>query len=168
MLKRGLFLLVAFSAAFLQTNVAFAELKVGVFDNRQILDNLPMVEKEMQKLSAEFEPKQKEINNLKKKLLALKEDIEKNAPILSAKDLQAKQLEYQSSLQESQLKAGNLERLINARRNEVSREIQSTVEQEVLKVAKEENYDLVLRSGVLFASPKVDITQKVLKRLSGK
>ena len=168
MLKRGLFLLVAFSAAFLQTNVAFAELKVGVYDNRQILDSLPMVQKEFQKLNAEFEPKQKDISNKQNVLLALKEEIEKNAPILSAGDLQAKQLEYQSKRRELQLLAEDTERLVNLRRNEVARTIQGTVEQEVLKVAKEEGYDLVMRSGVLYASPKVDITQKILKRLSEK
>ena len=54
MLKRSVFLLVAMSAALLQSNVALAELKVGVYDNRQILDNLPLVKKELQKLSAEF------------------------------------------------------------------------------------------------------------------
>jgi outer membrane protein len=52
------------------------------------------------------------------------------------------------------------------RRNEVARQIQGTVEAEVLKVAQEEQFDLILRSGVLYASPKVDITQKILQRLS--
>jgi len=168
MFKRVLFLMVAISAALLQTNVAFAELKVGVYDNRQILDSLPIVQKEFQKLNAEFEPKQKEISDKQNKLLALKDDIEKNAPVLSQADLQAKQLEYQSKRRELQLLAEDTERLVNVRRNEVARQIQGMVEQEVLTVAKEESFDLVLRSGVLYASPKVDITQKILKRLSEK
>ena len=168
MLKRSLFLLVAFTASLMQTNVVFAELKIGVYDNRQILDSLPSVQKEFKKLQAEFEPKQKEISDLQSKLIALKEDIEKNAPVLSAGDLQTKQLEYQSKRRELQLLAEDTERVYNVRRNEVARTIQGMVEQEVLKVAKEESFDLILRSGVLYASPAVDITQKILKRLSGK
>jgi len=168
MLKRSLFLLVMCSASLLQTNVAFAELKIGVYDNRQILDNLPMVQKEFKKLSAEFEPKQKEISDKQKKLLALKNDIDKNGPILSASDLQMKQLDLVSKRRELQLLVEDTERLANVRRNEVIRNIQGIVESEVLKFADEEAYDLVVRSGVLYASPKVDITQKILKRLTDK
>ena len=165
MIKRSVFLVVAMFAA-LQSNVALAELKVGVYDNRVILDSLPTVQKEFKKLNAEFEPKQKEISDLQAKLLALKEDIEKNAPVLSQTDLQAKQLEYQSKRRELQLLAEDTERVFNVRRNDVARQIQGMVEAEVLKVAQEEQFDLILRSGVLYASTKVDITQKILKRLS--
>ncbi len=168
MLKRSIFMVVALFAAATQANVAMAQLKVGVYDNRTILDSLPTVQKEFKKLNAEFEPKQKEISDLQAKLLSLKEDIEKNAPVLSQTDLQAKQLEYQSKRRELQLLAEDTERVFNVRRNEVARQIQGMVEEEVLKVAKEEQFDLILRSGVLYASPKVDITQKILKRLSEK
>jgi outer membrane protein len=168
MLKRSLFLIVALVAAAVQSNVANAELKIGVYDNRQIIDSLPTVQKEFQKLNAEFEPKQKEISDLQARLLALKEDIEKNAPVLSQADLQAKQLEYQSKRRELQLLAEDTERVFNVRRNEMARQIQGMVEEEVLKVAKDEQFDLILRSGVLYASPSVDITQKILKRLSEK
>lgn len=167
MLKRGLFLLVAVTALFQSTMVS-AELKVGVYDNRKILESLPSVQKEFAKLNAEFEPKQKEITDKQNSLLKLKEDIEKNAPVLKQTDLQAKQLEYQSKRRELQLLAEDTERVFNVRRNEVARDIQSSVDREVLKVAKEEAFDLILRTGVLYASPKVDITDKILKRMSEK
>ena len=152
----------------MQTTMAAAELKIGFYDNRKILESLPNVQSELQKLKSEFEPKEKEISDLQSKLLALKEDIEKNAPVLSASDLQSKQLEYQSKRRELQLLAEDTERVFKVRQNEVVRTIQNTVDQEVLKIAKEEAYDLILRSGVVHAGPKVDITQKILKRLSEK
>jgi len=167
MLKRGLFILVAVVAGF-QSTLVVAELKVGVYDNRKILESLPSVQKEFEKLNAEFAPKQKEIKDKQNSLLKLKEDIEKNAPVLAASDLQAKQLEYQSKRRELQLLAEDTERVFSVRRNEVARTIQSSVDTEVLKVAKQEGFDLILRSGVLYASPKVDITEQILKRLSGK
>lgn len=167
MFKRSLFLLVVLGAAF-QASTASAELKVGVYDNRKILESLPSVQNEFKKLNAEFEPTQKEVSDLQSKLLKLKEDIEKNAPILAASELQAKQLEYQSKRRELQLLAEDAERVFSVRRNEVARNIQSTVDAEVLKVAQEEGFDLILRSGVLYASPKVDITNQILKRLSDK
>jgi len=167
MLKRGLFVFVALAAIF-QSSFAFAELKIGVYDNRKILESLPSVQKEFEKLNAEFAPKQKEIKDKQNVLLKLKEDIEKNQPILSQADLQAKSLDYQSKRRELQLLAEDTERVFSVRRNEVARTIQSTVDEEVLKVAKQEGFDLILRSGVLYASPKVDITSQILKRLSEK
>jgi len=167
MLKRILFVVVAL-AAVMQSTLAQAELKVGVYDNRKILDSLPIVQKEFKKLNSEFEPKQKEISDLQNDLKAIKEDIEKNAPVLGASELQSKQLEYQSKRRELQLLAEDTERVFNVRRNEVARSIQGMVEQEVLKVAKEQSFDLVLRSGVLYASPKIDITSEILERLSEK
>jgi len=167
MLKRSVYIFAAVVALLVSTT-ASAELKIGVYDNRQILDNLPNVQKELEKLNAEFEPSKKKISDLQSKLIALKDDIEKNGPVMSAGDLQTKQLEYQSSRRELQLLAEDTERVFQVRQNEVVRSIQATVEEEVLKLAKEQSYDLILRSGILYASPTVDITQEVLKRLSSK
>jgi len=99
----------------------------------------------------------------------LQEDISKNAgTIYSEEEYKNKQLEFQSKRRELQLLAEDTERLATVRRNEVVRKIQSSVDQEVSKFAEEEGYDLILRSGVLFAGPKVNITQKILQRMSSK
>ncbi|MFT4636355.1 MAG: outer membrane protein, partial [Chitinophagales bacterium] len=100
-------------------------------------------------------------------LVNLQEDISKNAgTIYSEDEYKNKQLEFQSKRRELQLLAEDTERLANVRRNEVVRKIQSSVDQEVRKFAEEEGYDLILRSGVLYAGPKVNITQKILQRMS--
>ena len=168
MLKRCLIIVLAFSAL-MQASIASAELKIGVYDARKILESLPVVQKEFKKLTAEFEPKQKEIADKQTSLIKLKEAIEKNAgTIYSESEFQNKQLEYQSKRRELQLLAEDTERLANVRRNEVVRKIQGSVDQEVLKLAEEEKYDLILRSGVLYAGPNVNITQKILQRMSSK
>ena len=165
MFKKSICVFVTLSAL-LVSGVSYAELKIGVYDNRQILDNLPNLKKESEKLKAEFEPQEKKINDLQTRVVALGEDIEKNAGILSASDLQAKQLEYQAMRRELQLLVEDTERLFKVRQNEVVQSLQASIDQEVLKLAKDQSYDLILRSGILYASPTVDITQEVLKRLS--
>lgn len=165
MLKRSLFFVVACVAIF-QASVVSAQLKVGVYNNGKILESLPSVQKEFQKLTAEFEPKQKDISDKQTALLNLKEEIEKNAPVWSAQQLQTKQLDYQSRRRELQLLAEDTERVFSVRRNEVARTIQASVDNEVIKFAQDQGFDLILRSGVLYASPKVDITDQILKRMS--
>jgi len=167
MLKRSVSVLVALTAIF-QMSVASAELKVGVYDNRKILESLPSVQKEFEKLGSEFESKKRDITNKENSLRSLAEDIEKNGPVLGESALRAKQLEFQSKRRELQLLAEDTERAFTVRRNEVARTIQASVDSEVIKLAQEQSLDLVLRSGVIYASPKVDITDQILKRMSGK
>ena len=78
MLKRSLIVLATLMLS-AQANVALAELKIGVYDARQILNSMPAVEKEEKKLADEFEPKQKEIDSKGKALQALEEDLKKNS-----------------------------------------------------------------------------------------
>jgi len=40
--------------------------------------------------------------------------------------------------------------------------------QEAKKMASEEGYDLVINTGIIHASPKVDFTSKLLERLANK
>jgi len=168
MLKRSLVVMAALVAVF-QANIASAEIKIGVYDARKILESLPSVQKEFNNLNAEFEPKKKDIADKTEKLQKLQDDIKKNAgTIYSDTELQSKQLEFQSKRRELQLLVEDTERLFGVRRNEAIRKFQSSVDAEVRKVAQEEGFDLILRSGVMYASPKVDITDQVLKRMSSK
>lgn len=168
MLKRSLVVMAALAAVF-QANIAVAEIKIGVYDARKILESLPSVQKEFNNLNAEFEPKKKDIADKTEKLQKLQDDIKKNAgTIYSDSELQSKQLEFQSKRRELQLLVEDTERLFGVRRNEAIRKFQSSVDAEVRKVAQEEGFDLILRSGVMYASPKVDITDQVLKRMSSK
>lgn len=165
MLKRSLYMLLAVSAI-MQSSIALAELKVGYYSNRNILANLPDTQTELKKLQAEFAPKEKEINDKQKELLKLKEDIEKNAPVMSQQDLQAKQLEYQSKGREWQLLQEDTKRVFEVRQNNLVQEIQNNILTEARKIAEEESYDLILTGGAIYVGPKVDITQKLLKRMS--
>jgi len=54
MLKRSLLVFVA--------SLAQQQLKIGVYDNRKILESLPSVQEKFKKLTSEFEPKEKEIS----------------------------------------------------------------------------------------------------------
>ena len=77
------------------SGTAHAELKIGVYDSKVILDNLPMVQDEQKKLSAEFAPTQKQISDKREVLLALQESISKNRDVLSEAELRQQSLDFQ-------------------------------------------------------------------------
>lgn len=169
MFKKSLLLLLIVVGGSLAGAASAQQLKIGYFDNREVLQNLPSLQKESQKLQAEFEPKEKEMNDLATELRKLQEDIQKNqGTVYTPEQVQAKSLEYQSKRQQLELKKGDYDRLRQARNNQTLAKIQSQVQEEVAKIAKEENYDLILHTGVFIASPKVDITQKILQRMASR
>jgi len=57
---------------------------------------------------------------------------------------------------------------INIRRNEELGGLQDQINKAVTAVSKAENYDLVVYSGVAYASKEIDITDKILKSLGKK
>jgi outer membrane protein len=57
---------------------------------------------------------------------------------------------------------------VNFRFNEERAKIQKEVFDAIVKVAKDQGYDLVLFDGVAFASPKVDISDSVITYLKDK
>lgn len=109
------------------------------------------------------------MNDLANELRKLQEDLQKNSgTVYTAEQVQAKQLEYQSKRQQLELKKGDYDRLRQARNNQTLSKIQTQIAEHVAKIAKDENYDLILHTGVFLASPKVDITQKILQSMSSK
>jgi outer membrane protein len=53
----------------------------------------------------------------------------------------------------------------NLRRNEELSRIQGLIREVVVTIAKDEDYDLILETGVVYISPRIDLTERVLKRL---
>ncbi len=54
---------------------------------------------------------------------------------------------------------------LNFRRNEEFAKIQKTIVETIQKVAVDNNYDVVLSEGVIYASSKVDMSQLVIDHL---
>lgn len=166
--KRILFLFSCLLMMALQPTVAMAELKVGYFNFRQIIDNVPQTKEAIKKLDSEFEPKKKKISNLDKSFKAKKADLEKNSVVLSEADLLKKQREIRALERELKLMVQEFNDDLSIRRNQEMSGIQKQVYQAALDIAKKENFDLLLHNGVLYASAKTDITAKILKQLSAK
>ena len=54
---------------------------------------------------------------------------------------------------------------LSIRRNEELRKLEKEITKTITDIAKKEKYDLILFQGVIYASEKVDITNKVLETL---
>ena len=53
----------------------------------------------------------------------------------------------------------------NLRRNEELARIQDIIREVVVTIAQDEEYDLILETGVVYVSPKINLTERILEEL---
>jgi len=139
--------------------------KIGAVNANRILQESPQAESAIRMLEKEFSPRDKELVASQKKIKALEDKFNKDRAIMSEQELG--KLERTLVAQKRDLKRNQDEfrEDIQFRRNEELGKIQKRVVVAIQKIAKENNYDVILGEGVVFASPKVDISGMVIDYL---
>jgi outer membrane protein len=142
-----------------------AEIKIGVVNAQKILEQAPQVEAARTRLEKEFSPRDRALASTQKELKRLEEKLARNSAVMS--DIQRRDLERQIRDKQRDLDRDQQEfrEDFNLRRNEEFDKIQKQVFQAIADLAKDEKYDLVLGDGVIYASQRMDITDRVLQRL---
>ncbi|MSP99871.1 MAG: OmpH family outer membrane protein [Methylotenera sp.] len=145
-----------------------AELKVGYVQVDKILQEAPQTAESSKKLEREFSPKSQELDRMAKQIKDLESAIDKDGLTITEVERRNKERDVQNIKVEFQRKQRELREDINVRKNEELGSLQDRINKAVQSVAKAENYDLVMYSGVAYAADKLDITEKVLKQLGKK
>lgn len=142
------------------------ELKIGYVNADRVLRDAAPAKAAQAKLEAEFGKREKEIADLANKLKGAGEKLDKDAPTLSEAERTRRQRDLVEQDREFQRKRREFQEDLTQRKNE---ELASVVER-ANKVMKQifdaEKFDLIIQEAV-FAGPKVDITDKVIKQLNG-
>ena len=145
-----------------------AELKVGYVQVDKILQDAPQTAESGKKLEREFSPRSQELDRMSKQIKELEAVLDKDGLTLSEADRRNKERDVQNIKIEFQRKQRELREDINLRKNEELGSLQDRINKAVQSVSEAEGYDLVVYSGVAYASKKIDITDKVLKLLGKK
>ncbi len=144
-----------------------AEFKIGYVNAVKVIEEAPQGEAALKKLEAEFAPRDKQIVDMQNKLKQLEQDLEKNALVLKDADHRTKEFEAVTLKRDLRRATQEFREDYNLRRNEELAALQKIVQKTIAEIARQDNYDLILESAV-YAGPKVDITDKILKRLGKK
>lgn len=145
-----------------------AELKVGYVNAVKVIEEAPQGEAALKKLEAEFGPRDKKLVALQTKVKQLEEQLEKNALLLKDADRRTKEHEIVVLKRDLRRATQEFREDYNLRRNEELAALQKIVYRAIVDIAKQENYDLILHEGTIYASKRVDLTDKVLKKLGKK
>ena len=138
--------------------------KIGFVNTARVLKEAPQARKVEERLKSEFEPREAELKEKRKEILALEDVLKaepKPAPTVRRK------AEREIRLKVSQLKF--LEQEFredqNLRRNEEIRQLQQVISNVLKMQGDSEEFDLILTEGVSYVSDQIDITAQTIEML---
>ena len=159
-------LLVALMIAWPASYVAAADaVKIGYVNTQRIFRDAPAAVKAAKKIEAEFSRRDQELQGMAKQLQGMQETLEKNAVTMSETDRRAKEKELNELSREFQRKQREFREDLNLRQNEENAAIIEKANKAIKQLAESEKYDLIVQD-VVWASPKLDITDKIIKALA--
>ncbi len=148
------------------TGVAQAqEFKIGYVNSERILRDSAPARAATQKLEQEFAKRDRDLQEMGARLKQQAERFEKDAPVLAEADRNRRQRELAEMDRDLQRRQREFREDLNTRRNEELQGLLERAQRIVRQIAEQEKFDLVVQDAVFF-SPRVDITDKVLKALN--
>jgi outer membrane protein len=144
---------------------AAQELKIGYVNSERVMRESNPAKAAQAKLQAEFSKREKELDDAAAKLKAAADKLEKDAITLSEAERNRRQRELVESDRDLQRKRREFQEDLNQRRNEELAGVIERANRVIRQIYENEKYDLVLQE-VIFAGPRVDITEKVIKVLN--
>jgi outer membrane protein len=149
-------------------NAGAADLKIGYVNAVKVIEEAPQGEAALKKLEAEFGPRDKMLVEMQNRIKQLEQEVEKNALVLKETDRRSKEHEIVILKRDLRRATQEFREDYNLRRNEELAALQKIVQKAIVEIARQDNFDLVLHEGVLYASQKTDITEKILRKLGKK
>jgi outer membrane protein len=150
-----------FTAALLAAAATAAQaqdLKIGYVNSEKVLREANAAKAAQAKLEAEF-------NDAATRLKAAADKLDKDGPTLSESEKVRRQRELVEQDRDLQRKRREFQEDLNQRRNEELAAVVERANKAIRQIFDTEKYDLILQE-VVFAGPRVDITDKVIRVLN--
>jgi outer membrane protein len=153
------------AVATLATPALAQELKIGYVNSERVLREATPAKAAQAKLEAEFAKREKEMQDAGTRLKAAADKLDKDAPTLSEAERTRRQRELVEQDRDLQRRRREFQEDLNQRRNEELAAVVERANRVIKQIFETEKYDLILQE-VVFASPRVDITEKVIRALN--
>ena len=140
--------------------------KIGFVSTERILRDSKPAKAAQSKIEAEFKKRDNELQNLATKLRGDAQKFDKDAPVLSESERIKRQRQLSDLDSDLQRKRREFQEDFNRRRNEEFSSIVEKADAAIKQIAESQNYDLIIQDAVT-VSPRIDITDQVMKALGG-
>lgn len=141
------------------------ELKIGYVNSDRVLRDAAPAKAAQARLEQEFSRREKELADMAAKLKAASDKLEKDGPTLSESERARRQRELVEQDRDFQRRRREFQEDLNQRKNEELAAVVERANRVIKQIFEQEKYDLIVQEAV-FAGPRVDITDKVIKALN--
>jgi outer membrane protein len=142
--------------------------KLGFVNTERILRDAAPAQRAQKKIEAEFQKRDQELARIAGDLKRMQDDLDKNAMTMSETQRRNREREFADLNRDFQRKQREFREDLNQRRNEELAQVVELANRVIRQIAEQEKFDIIFQDAV-FASPRIDITDKVIKALdSGK
>lgn len=155
-----------FLGLLLLANAAWADLKIGFVNIPAVLEKAPQAEKAKKRLEAKFSPRDKQLVSQQKEIQNLEERMTRDASIMSDTERGNLEREIMTKKRDAKRSQQEFSEDFNVSRNEELGKLQRRIVEAIREIAKDQNFDLLLTDGVIYASDKIDVTAQVQQKLA--
>ena len=147
---------------FLSSGLMAADLKVGVISMKKLSAEAPQAELINNRLQAIVKEPKDELDKMATELEELAKQIDKDKLMASPSQVQKMKQQYQQKGMLFKQKEAALNRGFQTAQARASAVFSEAVMAVVNEIAKQQNYDLILHEGVIFANENLDLTDQVV------
>ena len=165
MLAAGLLCLaLAASASYAQGG----DYKIGFVNTERLFREAAPAKRAQQKLEKEFAGRDADLQKLAKQVRDLQAQLEREGVTMPEAERRNKERDLANMTRDMQRLQREFREDLNLRRNEELAAVQERANKVIQQIAESEKFDLILQDPVVFASTRIDITDKVIKALADK
>lgn len=163
MKTRAILLLSVCAVAFAHS--AMAESKIGFVNSQKIVNEAPQAARAKKRIEKDFEKRDQDLQKMAKDLKGMQESLEKNSTTMADADRRNKEREINDLNRDFQRRQREFREDLSQRQNEEMAAIFDRVNKIIRQIAEADKYDIIFQDAV-YANPRIDITEKVLKALN--
>jgi outer membrane protein len=146
---------------------AAVEMKIGFVNTERVFREAAPAKRAQQKLEREFATRNQELGKMEKQGRDLQAELERENVTLSEASRREKERVLADISRNFQRMQREIREDLNLRRNEELAAVQERATRVINQIAEQEKFDLIIQEAV-FASGRIDITEKVIRALADK
>lgn len=139
--------------------------KVAVVDATALMEKAPQADQASKRLKEEFRTRENALISKQKQIKRMEEKVARDGAIMSESERRKTDRDLLADKRDLKRAQDEFRDDLNFRRNEELGKLQKLINKAIEEIGKEGGYDVILYDGIAYASPRVNVTDKVLKRL---
>ncbi len=150
------------------TPVLAADYKIGFVNGERLLREAAPAKRAQAKLEKEFASRQADLQKLEKQVQTVQQSLDRDGATMAENDRRNKERDLANMTRDLQRSQREFREDLNLRKNEELASMQERANKVIQQIAVDEKFDLIVQEPIIYASPRIDITERVIKALADK